>query len=455
MRAACLIGLLLAGCAMAPQPAPQATLQVPAAWRSAPALDASVTRDWWKAFGDPRLDALVRRALDNNGELRIARARLQEYAARVRIAASAQQPSLNFSFAPTRARTIGPLGQPVEVTSMVGAVQAAYEFDLFGRFASSTEAARFEALSQEAAVDAAALSVAANTASGYLNLLGLDAQLALARDTLASRERSYALARHQFEVGYSSRLEMSQAEAELHATRGVVPQLERAIAQQEQALNLLVGASPGALARGLPLLALGLPALGPGLPSELLRRRPDIAQAERAVAASDASLAAARDGLLPSIRLTASLGVEGASVARLLRSPVELWSVGGSVLAPLFDGGRLLAQAEIAGSVRDRAVFAYENVVRGAFAETENALAGIDGLRRQLLDAEARRSAAKEVLRVAHNRYRNGYASYLEELDAQRTAFSAENTVLQLRTGLLAAHVDLYRALGGGWTPAP
>ena len=452
-RATGLLALLLAGCAMAPQPAPAPTLQVPAAWRSTPAADAAdatMTRDWWRNFGDPQLEALVRRALDNNGDLRIARSRLQEYAARVRIAGSARQPSLNFSFAPTRARAIGPLGQPVEVTSMVGTVQAAYELDLFGRLASTYEAARFDALSQEAALEAAALSVAASTASGYLNLLGLDAQLALARETLASRERSFALARHQFEVGYSSRLEMSQAEAELHATAGAVPQLERAIAQQEQALNLLVGGSPGPVARGLALQALRLPALSPGLPSELLRRRPDIAQAERAVAAADASLAAARDQLLPSIRLTASAGLEGASVARLLRSPVELWSAGGSVLAPLFDAGRLRAQAEIAGTVRDRAVYTYENVVRGAFAETENALAGIEGLRRQLAEAEARSRAAAEVLRVAHNRYANGYASYLEELDAQRNAFSAENTVLQLRASLLAAHVDLYRALGGG-----
>lgn len=455
-RLACLVApLLLAGCAMAPQPAPAPTLQVPVAWRTAPGADAAVTRDWWQHFGDPQLDALVRRALDNNGDLRIARSRLQEYAARVRIAASAQQPSLNVSFAPTRARAIGPLGQPVEVTTLVGTVQAAYELDLFGRLASTVDAARFDALSQEAALEAAALSVAANTASGYLNLLGLDAQLALARETLASRERSFALARHQFEVGYSSRLEMSQAEAELHATAGVVPQLERAIAQQEQALNLLVGSSPGPVARGVPLLSLRLPLPAPGLPSELLRRRPDIAQAERAVAAADASLAAARDQLLPSIRLTASLGVEGASIARLLRSPVELWSIGGSVLAPLFDAGRLRAQAEIAGTVRDRAIYTYENVVRGAFAETENALAGIDGLRRQLMEAEARRTAANEVLRVAHNRYANGYASYLEELDAQRNAFGAENTVLQLRASLLAAHVDLYRALGGGWSPAP
>ncbi len=455
MRKALLFApLLLAGCAMAPQPAPAPTLQVPGAWRSAPAANGIVARDWWQAFGDPQLNALVARALDSNGDLRIARSRLQEYGARVRVASSAEVPTLNLSAGPTRARAIGPLGQPVEVTSITGAVQAAYELDLFGRLASTTAAARFDELSQEAAFDAAALAVAANTASGYLNLLGLDAQLALARATLASRERSFALARHQFEVGYSSRLEMSQAEAELRATAAVVPQLERAIAQQEQALNLLVGASPGPVARGVPLLDVHMPTPAPGLPSELLRRRPDIAQAERAVAASDASLAAARDQLLPSIRLTASLGAQGHSLGNLLQSPTALWSIGGSILAPLFDAGRLRAQAEIAGTLRDRAVYTYENVVRAAFAETENALAGIDGLRRQLLEAEARRTAANEVLRVAHNRYANGYASYLEELDAQRNAFSAENTVLQLRASLLAAHVDLYRALGGGWTSA-
>ena len=448
--------LALAACAMAPQPAPESSLDVPQGWRTAPpAVSTAVERDWWRTFGDPALDALVRRALDSNGDLKIARSRLQEYQARVRVADSARLPALTLAFGPTRARAIGPFGEPVESTSLVGSVQASYELDLFGRLASTTQAARFEAGSQQAALDAAALAVAASTASGYLNLLGLDAQLALARATLASRERSFALARHQFEVGYSSRMEMSQAEAELHATAGAVPQLERAIAQQEQALNLLLGASPGPVARGAGLAALRMPAPGPGLPSELLRRRPDIAQAEQLVAAADAGLAAARDQLLPAIRLNASLGVAGRTLPGLLQSPVDLWSIGGSVLAPLFDAGRLRAQAEIAATARDRAVYAYENVVRTAFAETENALAGIQGLGRQLDEAEKRRVAANEVLRVAHNRYANGYASYLEELDAQRNAFSADLGVLQLRASLLAAHVDLYRALGGGWAPAP
>jgi multidrug efflux system outer membrane protein len=444
------LALALSGCALAPQPAPPVTLSTPAQWRAPALAGAPVEGDWWRAFGDPVLDQLVRQAQQNNGDVRVALARLQEYQARVRVAASAQAPALTASLGPTRARTLGSTG-PVEGTAITGQVQASYELDLFGRLASTTAAARFDLQAQDALLAATMLAVAANTASGYLNLRGLDAQLALARATLVSRQRSFDLARRQFEVGYSSRLDQAQAEAELHTTAAVVPQLERAIAQQENALSVLLGASPGTVARGAALADLRSPAIDAGMPSELLRRRPDIAQAESTLAALDASLAAARDQLLPSIRLSASLGAQAGSLAQLLRSSNELWSIGGSILAPIFDGGRLRAQAEIAGTLRDRAVFGYESAVRTAFAETDNALTAVQRLGEQLVEAQARQVASAEVLRVAHNRYANGYASYLEELDAQRNAFAADNNVLQLRASLLAAHVDLYRALGGGW----
>jgi NodT family efflux transporter outer membrane factor (OMF) lipoprotein len=448
--------LLLAGCRIPVQERPAPTLTVPSNWRAPLQVgpNAAVEQAWWRAFGDPVLDSLVAQAMANNGDLRTARSRLQEYQARIRVARSAQEPSVSLSAGPTRARAIGPLGTPVESTAITGNVQAAYEFDPWGRLEAATQAARFDYAAQQAAADAVALSVAASTASGYLNLRGLDAQLALARQTLQSRERSLALARRQFEVGYSSRLELSQAEAEYRSTAAVVPQLERAITQQENALNLLLGASPGPVPRGAELSLLRPPGIAPGLPSELLRRRPDIAQAERTIAAADASLAAARDQMLPSLRLTASVGGYAHNLPDLLGSGTMLWSVGGSVLAPIFDAGRLRAQAEISASLRDRAVFAYESVVRNALAETENGLAAVQRLREQLEQAEARRVATAEVLRIAHNRYRNGYSSYLEELDAQRNAFSAETNVLQLRASWLQAHVDLYRALGGGWNVA-
>jgi NodT family efflux transporter outer membrane factor (OMF) lipoprotein len=443
---------LLAGC-MAPQPRPASTLQIPTAWHTEVEGPTSrIERDWWRAFRDPALDSLVRQALERNGDLRTARSRLQEYRARITVAASAQQPQLTGTFNPSRQQIMSQFGFPLLFNSIQGNVQASYELDLFGRLAESTDAARFEYQSQQAAADAAALSVAANTASGYLNLRGLDAQLELARATLVSRQRSFELARREFEVGYSSRLDLAQAEAELHAAAQVVPQLQRSVADQESALNVLIGASPGPIPRGAQLSALKPPPVVPGLPSELLRRRPDIAEAERAIAAADASLAAARDQLLPSVQLTASAGAFGFDLPQLLHSPFKLWSVGGSVLAPIFNGGRLRAQADIAASQRDRAIFAYETVVRTAFAETENALDGVERLEQQLTEAEARNGAAAEALRIARNRHASGYASYLEELDAQRTAFSAEVSVIQLKASLLGANVDLYRALGGGWT---
>jgi NodT family efflux transporter outer membrane factor (OMF) lipoprotein len=448
-----LLMLILAGCRIPVQEPPASTLAVPANWRAPLQVgpNAAVEGEWWRAFGDPVLDALVAQALAHNGDLRTARSRLQEYQARVQVAQAAQAPSVTLSAGPTRARAIGPFGTPIESTGVTGNVLAAYELDPFGRLEATTRAARFDYTAQQAAADAVALSVAANTASGYLNLRGLDAQLALARATLQSRRQSLALAQRQFEVGYSSRLEVSQSEAEYRNTAAVVPQLERAITQQENALGVLVGASPGPVARGAELKALQPPGIAPGLPSQLLRRRPDIAQAESALAAADATLAAARDQMLPTLRLTASVGAYAHNLPDLLGSGTALWNAGLSVLAPIFDAGRLRAQAEISASLRDRAVFAYESVVRNAFAETENGLTAVQRLREQLEQAEARRVATAETLRIAHNRYRNGYSSYLEELDAQRNNFNAETNALQLRASWLAAHVDLYRALGGGW----
>ena len=446
--------LALAGCAMAPHERPAATLTMPAAWRT-PAPVAAVDPTWWRSFGDAALDALVQQALANNTELHGARLRLNEYRARLRVADSAELPTVTANLAPARVRQLNAFVQPVDLTSYAGGFQASYEVDIWGKDASAIQAARADLQAQQAAADAAALTVAASAASGYLNLRGLDAQLALAEATLVSRKRSLDLATRQFEVGYSSRLDLNQAEAEYRATAGAVPQLQRAIAQQENALSALVGANPGPVARGVALEQLRAPTVAAGVPSELLRRRPDIAQAERAVVASDAALAVSRDQLLPSLRLGATAGFQAFSYSQLINKPFELWSLGGSVLAPIFDGGRLRAQADIAASQRDRALVAYEGVVRNAFVETDNALVSVQRLREQLSEAQARLAAAAEVLRIAHNRYANGYASYLEELDAQRTHYSVQVNVLQLEASLLAAHVDLYRALGGGWVPPP
>ncbi|SFL70440.1 efflux transporter outer membrane subunit [Rugamonas rubra] len=447
---------LLSGCAATVAPPPAASLQTPAAWRGAVgplATAPAPERQWWQSFGDPALSALVETALAHNGDLRVARARVAEYRARVGVAGAAQRPAVSVNSAPTRVRQLAYNGVPYVTNVYQAEFQASYEIDVWGRLAAQTDAAAAGYHAEQANADAAALAVAASVASGYLNLRGLDAQLELTEATLKLRGQSRALAQRQFEVGYSSRLEWLQAQAEYQAAAEQVPQLKRQIFELENALSILSGGNPGAVARGAALAELNPPPVPAGLPSDLLRRRPDIARAERNLVALNASLAATRDQLLPSFKLTAVGGVQSLKLHDFLNAPTALWHFTGLVAAPLFDGGRVQAQTDAAAAQRDQAVYAYENAVRAAFAETENGLGAVRRLREQALENDARRATAAETLRIAHNRYRNGYASYLEELDAQRTLYSADVGRLQLRTRILVASVDLYRAMGGGWAP--
>jgi multidrug efflux system outer membrane protein len=448
------VAVVLAGCAAKVGPAPQSTLQTPAEWRTRIGPESGarpVEQQWWQAFGDPALSALVAGALERNGDLRIARARVADYRARVAAAHAGQLPSVTGSASPTRTRTLAYNGVPYVTNLYAAEIQASYEIDVWGRLASLTDAARASYAAEQASADAAALSIAASVAAGYLNLRGLDAQLDLTQATLKLREQSRELARKQFEVGYSSRLEWLQAQAEYQAAAEQVPQLQRQIFEQENALSILAGGNPGVIARGAALAELAPPPVPAGLPSELLRRRPDIARAEQSLLAANATLSATRDQLLPSFRLTAAGGLQSTVFSDLIKDPTHLWRLTGAVAGPLFEGGRVQAQTDSAAAQRDQAVYAYENVVRTAFAETDNSLGAIQRLREQAVQNDARRATAAETLRIARNRYRNGYASYLEELDAQRTLYSADVQRLQLKTRILTASVDLYRALGGGW----
>ncbi|GJI90774.1 efflux transporter outer membrane subunit [Duganella hordei] len=445
--------LALAGCAAKAPPPPASSLQTPAAWRSGDsgAGAAQVEPQWWQAYGDPALTALVAAALEHNGDLRIARSRVAQYRALVGVAAAGQKANVLVDTAPTRTRQLAYNGVPYVTNVYQAEFQASYEVDVWGRLAALTDAATATYQAEQANADAAALSIAATVASGYLNLRGLDAQLALTEATLKLREESRDLAKRQFDVGYSSRLEWLQAQAEYQATAEQLPQLRRSIFEQENALAILAGGNPGPIARGAELEKLEAPSVPAGLPSELLRRRPDIARAEYNLIAVNANLQATRDQLLPSFKLTAVGGVQNLKWHDFVNAPTALWRLTGAVAAPVFEGDRVQHQTDAAAAQRDQSVFAYENAVRTAFAETDNSLGAIYRLKEQAVQNDARRATAAETLRIAHNRYRNGYASYLEELDAQRTLYNADVGRLQLKTRILVASVDLYRAMGGGW----
>lgn len=446
------LGVLTACATPGPKtaPPPEAALAPPAAWRAPnTTADAATAGDWWKAFGDPRLSALVAAALARNTDLGVAEARVREAEAQSRLARAALLPSLNLTAGAQKTRDLNAFGVPTVTTAAEPELQVAYEVDLWGRIRQADAAARASLQASGYARDAARLSVGAAVARSYVALASLDAQLATARATLTSRQEAAARARRRAREGVTSDLELRQAEGELEAAAQRIPALELAVRRQENALTLLVGDAPGAVARG-PLDALSIPQPAASLPSALLARRPDVAQAEASLVAADASLASARAAFLPQVRLTAAGG--GLFVEHL--DPVTVWSLGASVLAPIFDGGRLRAQSDAAAARRDQAAFAYRKAALTAFSEVENALEGTGRLAQQEEAAVRQRAAAASALDHARKRYQAGYVAYLEELDAQRGLLATELALSQVREARLQNAVALYQALGGGWTAA-
>ena len=444
---------LAAGCTAPDPQTPLAATVVPLpAWRDAQPVGGPVEAEWWSRFGDPVLGRLVEAARANNPDIAIAAARVQEARANERLARAQLFPTLDAGVGATRSRTVSALGSPVEATGLQPVFQAAYEVDLFGRIGNQIEAARASFLASEAAREATELSVAAAAASGYITLRGLDARRVVVEETIASRAEALRLAQSRARVGYTSQLELRQAEAEYQATRQILPQVDLAIRRQENALSTLVGEAPRSMERGAALESLQAPTVPVGLPADLLRRRPDLAQAEFTLAATDASLAAARAQFLPSLRLSGSAGL---TLSTALADPVTIWSLGASVLAPLFAGGRLGAEVEAAAARRNQAAFTYRRAALAAFREVEDSLSAVDQLAEQERELAVQRVAVAEALRHASNRYHAGYASYLEQLDAQRVLLNVELSLVQIRADRLAATVSLYQALGGGWSPQP
>ena len=316
--------LLLAGCAgPAIRTAAVAPLPAPATWRTDAGPTAPLDRAWWRSFGDPVMAQLVEQALDHNPDIAIAVGRVREVQANLTLARAQLLPTLDAGIAGGRSRSVSAFGMPQEQNFAQPQLQASYEIDLFGRLADQQSAARNAYFASEAARDATRLAVAAATASGYVTLRSIDARLGVARSTLAARTESLRIARSRFGQGYSPKLELEQSLAEYNATAQIIPQIELAITRTEDALSQLTGTTPQAIARGVALAQLTRPAIPAGLPADLLRRRPDVAQAEYQLAASDKNLAAARKRFLPQVRLTAAAG---SAFSTLLADPIAIWS---------------------------------------------------------------------------------------------------------------------------------
>jgi NodT family efflux transporter outer membrane factor (OMF) lipoprotein len=445
--------LLLAGCAgeKAPVP-PEAAVTPPTAWRSATVTpDATVDVQWWRSFNDSMLAQVVETALRNNDDIAIAAGRVAEARADFRLARAQLWPNIAAGGQGQRDRDVNPgFGVPELQTQGGVQVGVTYDIDLFGRLKDSSAAAQATLLASEAARDNVRLGVAASAASGYITLCSLDARLAVLRDTLKEREEELRIARRLAQTGYSSQLDLAQADAAYQVTRQLIPATELAITKQEDGLSLLLGENPRSIERGKDFDAFASPSVPVSVPASLLRRRPDIASAEQQLAAADHSLDVSRDAFMPDIQLMADGGFVGSTL--IPATPVTIWSLGGSILAPLFTAGRLEAQQDTATAKRDQAAFAYRKTTLTAFREVEDALASVQRLGEEEQTLVAERDALARAFQLAKNRYRAGYSPYLDQLDAQRGLLSAELSLVETHTDRLTALVQLYQSLGGGWT---
>ena len=451
-RSAAAALLLVSACA-GPRAEPPAAAGVtpPVAWRTALAAGQPVTAAWWRSFGDPVLATLIERALANNVDIAVAAARIEEARATERLARAQQSPQIGGALPTSDGRALNAFGIPSTNLGGQPALTASYDLDLFGRLRLASEAARAQTLATAAASATVRLGIVASVATGYITLRALDARLLVVRETLAARAEALRIARRRAETGYTSMLELHQAEGEYRATQQLVPQTDLAIARQEDALAVLIGTNPAPIARGVALAAIASPPIPAGLPGDLLRRRPDIAQAEQTLVAADRSLYSARAAFLPNLALTGSVGLV---LSTALSNPVGVFSLGGSVLAPLFDGGRLRAQEDAAAARRDQAAYGYRRTALNAFREVDDNLAGVLRTGEQETALAGQRDALAAALRNAANRYRAGYSSYLDQLDTQRGLLTAELALVQARADRLNAYVGLYQALGGGWSRA-
>lgn len=449
IRGALLSILALSGCVGPRREVPDAAaVALPNGWREATNVGKEVDDRWWRSFDDPLLTSVVEEALDRNDEIAVAVQRVEEARAQFALARSQELPTVDLGAAGSSQRALNPFG--VGTDQSIGQVQASvsYDVDLFGRLRSLDAAARASLLSSGAARDAVRLAIAASAASGYLTLQAMDARVLVLRKTLTARSQSLELANERAKRGYAPLLDVAQAASDFHAAEQLLPAAQMAVRTQENGLSVLMGRLPGPVARSTAFEDGSPPDVAALLPSLLLRRRPDVKQAEEEVVAADRRLDAARAAFLPNIRLT---GAGGLVSSTLLPNPVSLFSLGGSVLAPIFEGGRLRAQEDLETSRRNAAAFAYRATVLKAVVEVEDALTRTRLLADQEVALRRQLQAQQTVLQVATSRYRAGYSPYLEQLDAQRSLLSVELLMVQLRADRLTNCVSLIQALGGGW----
>lgn len=418
-----------------------------------------VHAEWWTLFGDSRLNQLVQQALEANQDMQAAVARLDAAEAVAREVGADYWPRLDLTGSAGRNQISGETfsGQKsgqATYNNRRAALALSYEVDFWGRVRRNNEAARADALASRFGRDSLRLTLIGQVSNEYLNLRSLDAQLEVTRDTLSSREKSLKIVQDRLAAGSASALELAQAESAQGAALAQWSQLRRLRAVSENQLGLLTG-QPGLSIEADTLNQLPLPPVPPaGVPSALLEARPDVRQAEEKLIAAHARIGVAKAAYFPSISLTGLYGTESAALSSLFTGGASLWSAAVGLSMPIFDAGRTGARVDQATAAQQESLAVYRKTLQAAFKDVADALVNL----RELADEEHANQlqvkAARRALDLAQARYEAGYSAYMDVLDAQRTANTAQLQYLVSRKNRLGAAVDLFKALGGGWQVA-
>jgi NodT family efflux transporter outer membrane factor (OMF) lipoprotein len=461
--------LLSASCAVGPDYHKPAA-EVPPAWQPEPPWheaepnDAGLKGRWWELFQDPELNPLVERALANNQNLRVAAARLEQAQDQVTVAQSAYYPQVGLTASADRTKTSAnrPLAeytQPNYSTvqnNFVLGPTVNYEVDLFGRIRRQVENSRASAQQAGADFENARLMLTASLVTDYFELRELDTEIGVVRHSLDLEHDALNFVTARHDLGYATGLDLAQQQALVDSSAAQLELLQDQRAQYEHAIATLVGTPAPGFSLSPTVNVLAVPAVPVGVPSELLQRRPDVASAERAMAAANARIGVAKAAYFPTIELGPTLGVPNAgwesnALSTLFAAPSRLWSIGLSATQTLFDAGKTSANVRIANADYTATVATYRQTVLTAMEEVENGITGMSTLDRAAMHADASVQSAQRAFDIANDSYKGGIATYLDLITAQQTLLADQRQAVQIRGQQFTTAVYLVKALGGGW----
>jgi multidrug efflux system outer membrane protein len=408
---------------------------------------------WWSVFNDKALQSLITEALTNNYDLQVAVSRIEQAGALVGVARADLFPQIGYQGFAGREKTFIPSEGSGNLTynAFGGLLNAAWEIDVWGRIRHATDAARANLYAQEDVRRGVMLTLVSSVAASYFSLLELDRELAIANESRDIYRQTLDLFTSRFHAGRDSKLGVTRAQANYDSSGSSIASLNRAIAQQEDALSVLLGGYPKPITRGIALTQQVTPQAPPGLTSDILKRRPDIQQAEQVMIGANAEVGEAVANFYPTIGLGALFGVQSPKSNDLFKNDFTIWNVGASIAGPIFEGGRLRAAYHAQQAFWDQSIAQYKQTILGAFRETSDALVAGQTLVDQRTANQGQVAALRESVDLATDRYSAGRATYFEVLEAEQLLFPAEAALAQTQRDQLLAVVNLYKALGGGW----